>query len=247
MNAIIFAAHPDDMEISCGGTVSRMVNAGKSVGLVLLTDGGLGCVDKEGIVCWQQREKETFAACELLKVCVLSEGLAEERDFFLPSQERCFDIAKVIREHQPEIIITHDPSDGHSHHTRTFELVRNALSIAVTDVAVKDQTTRELESLPRVLLMGGLSCSKFIPHFYIDVTGVHWKKMLALEKHKSQIRTYRDRCLSLPSMVATMDQFMGMKCGVHFAEGFRFFNQLSGTIRTVDPISLFLLGESSCE
>ena len=65
LDAMFFGAHPDDVELSCGGTVIKLVNSGKKVGIIDLTKGELGTRGSSLI-----RENETKKASRILKISV---------------------------------------------------------------------------------------------------------------------------------------------------------------------------------
>ena len=97
LDALVIAAHPDDAEISLGGTMLRMIRAGARVGIVDLTRGELGSRGDRA-----SRDRETAAANEILGVQVrhnleLPDGRVEPT---LENRER---LARLVREHAPSV------------------------------------------------------------------------------------------------------------------------------------------------
>jgi LmbE family N-acetylglucosaminyl deacetylase len=112
---LVVMAHPDDMEITCGGLVARLTDVGKKVRLVVTTNGGKGMQDKKGFSendFGQARSEEQLKAGEIL-------GIPQRENFNLqfPDGEVSSGIESIekivfhIREFKPDIVITHNPED----------------------------------------------------------------------------------------------------------------------------------------
>ena len=104
---LAIGAHPDDIELGCGGTILNQVYRGKKVGLIDLTAGELGTrgsVDK--------RKQESSKASKILGVDFrLNLGM---KDGFIKNDEKSqIEIIRYIRKYQPEIIICNSPDDRH--------------------------------------------------------------------------------------------------------------------------------------
>ncbi|MEE8469536.1 MAG: PIG-L family deacetylase, partial [Planctomycetota bacterium] len=120
LDVLVVAAHPDDAEISLGGTLLRMVRAGKRVGIVDLTRGELGTRGERA-----DRDAETAAASELL-------GLSVRLNLDLPDGRVVADVAAreslagCIREHAPDVLLCHHTEDLHPDHAAAGKLGREA-------------------------------------------------------------------------------------------------------------------------
>lgn len=112
---LVVLAHPDDIEINCGGLVSRLTSSGKSVRLVVTTNGGRGMKNKKGINekdFGRERVEEQMKSGEIL-------GVPRRENFNLqiPDGEletTIENIEKVvfhIRQFKPDLVITHNPED----------------------------------------------------------------------------------------------------------------------------------------
>lgn len=124
LDMLVIAAHPDDAEISAGGTILRAVAAGKRVGIVDLTRGELGT---RGTA--DDRRRETEAADRVM-------GLAVRENLELPdgrvevtvdARER---LAALIRAHAPDVVLAHHVEDLHPDHRACGELARAAWYLA---------------------------------------------------------------------------------------------------------------------
>jgi bacillithiol biosynthesis deacetylase BshB1 len=120
LDMLVIAAHPDDAEISAGGTILRAVAAGKKVGIVDLTRGELGT---RGTADDRRRETEAASALMLLAVrenLELPDGRVEvTRD----ARER---LAALSRAHAPDVVLAHHVEDLHPDHRACGELARAA-------------------------------------------------------------------------------------------------------------------------
>jgi len=112
---LVVTAHPDDNEIFCGGTVARLIDAGKRVRLVAITNGGKGFHDRTDIT------EQKFAQ-ERVKAQIkagLELGIPEEENFNLgiPDGEVEASLSNIerivfhIRQFKPDILITHNPDE----------------------------------------------------------------------------------------------------------------------------------------
>lgn len=110
---MVVMAHPDDLEIICGGTVARLIGTGKDVRSVVMTDGGKGMQDKVDITekdYGRLRVSEQMAAAKEL-------GILADQSFNLgiPDGEIETSIANIekivfhIRQFKPDAVITHNP------------------------------------------------------------------------------------------------------------------------------------------
>lgn len=117
---LVVFAHPDDNEIICGGTVARLIDEGKKVRVVIMTNGGKGMRDRTDV------DESQFAKIRLEESMKagLELGLSKEEMFNLnipdgeleKSIENIEKIVYHIRQFKPNIIITHNPEE----HINTF-------------------------------------------------------------------------------------------------------------------------------
>lgn len=111
---LVVAAHPDDIEVHCGGTVAQLVAHGTPVTCVLCTSGNRGTdnpeVTMEEIAA--SREREQRAASDILGVTDLRFLRHDDGDlaFIVPTLRE--EIVRLLREVRPRTVITHDPYPG---------------------------------------------------------------------------------------------------------------------------------------
>ena len=107
LDILVFGAHPDDVELGCGGTIIKEVQKGKKVGIIDLTRGELGT---RGTA--ESRDEETNKATDIMGVAI-RKNMNFKDGFFKDDEEHKLALIKKIREFQPEIVITNAISDRH--------------------------------------------------------------------------------------------------------------------------------------
>jgi bacillithiol biosynthesis deacetylase BshB1 len=120
LDVLAFGAHPDDVELSCGGTIAKEVTNGKKVGIIDLTRGELGT---RGTA--ETRDEEAFNAAQILGVSIRT-NMEFSDGFFVNDKSHQLAIIKMIRKYQPEIVICNAIDDRHIDHEKGSKLVSDA-------------------------------------------------------------------------------------------------------------------------
>lgn len=120
IDILAIGVHPDDVELSCSGTLLKHIAAGKTVGLLDLSRGELGTRGTAEI-----RDQEGARAAELMGAA-FRKNLGMADGFFEYSRQNLIKIIEVIREHQPEIVLANALSDRHPDHGRAAKLAADA-------------------------------------------------------------------------------------------------------------------------
>jgi LmbE family N-acetylglucosaminyl deacetylase len=178
MNILVVGAHADDIELACGGTISRAIKSGHKVLCLYTTKSEF--TDKNGKV---ERTRETVE--EELKVAMKLLGVGNnyiELDFSTKdvpyNSELISQIDKVIESFNPDIIFTHWIFDTHQAHRNTSQ--------ATISAARNKQTILMFEPFPP----SGRSYMPFNPKVYIDISDNIKDKIKAIKAHKSQVKKY---------------------------------------------------------
>ena len=124
LDLLVFAAHPDDAELGCSGTILKYIAAGKKVGIVDLTRGELGT---RGTA--QTRDAETAESTRILGLHV-RENLGMRDGFFQNNEEHQLKIIQMIRKYTPEIVLSNALHDRHPDHGKGGDLVNDAFFLA---------------------------------------------------------------------------------------------------------------------
>ncbi len=186
--AMVIFAHPDDAEVQCAGTIALWTEAGKKVTYVVLTRGDKGTQDASmgGDVLAKIRQEEQLKAAAELGV---------EKVLFLPNDdgelevtlERRRALTRIIREYQPEVVVTHDPwmrYQLHPDHRASGTLTLDAVISARDFLYFSEQIKEGLKACraKRALLFASDQSD-----FWIDVSSTIEKKIRALGQHQSQV------------------------------------------------------------
>lgn len=132
LDILCFAAHPDDVELACSGTVLSHVKQGYTVGIIDITQGELGTRGSAEL-----RKIEAANASKILGISV-RENLKLADGFFQKNKESLLLIIEKIRQYQPDIILCNAESDRHIDHGKAADLVHEA---AFLSGLVKIETT----------------------------------------------------------------------------------------------------------
>ena len=120
LDILAFAAHPDDVELACSGTVIKHIQQGKKVGVIDLTRGELGT---RGDV--PTRMKEAEVSSQIMKIAV-RENLDLPDGFLAENEDSLKKIIVAIRKYQPEIVLCNAKYDRHPDHGLAGQIVSRA-------------------------------------------------------------------------------------------------------------------------
>ncbi len=221
MRILAVGAHPDDLEILCGGTMAKYIDNGNEVFMAHLCSGDMGgkdTVPEELVVI---RDKEAKKAAELIGAEVLG-PIAGDLDLFTTKEMRR-EVVDMVRYCKPDVIFTHSPNDYMPDHVITGKLVFDA---AFTATVPNYKSRCEVhEPIVPIYYMDTLAGIGFEPTDYVDVTGYIEIKKKMLLCHESQHKWIKGHHhAEAVSMLETVAKFRGLQCGVEYAEAFRKLN-----------------------
>lgn len=221
LDILVIAAHPDDAELSAGGTIVSNVAKGRKVGIIDLTRGEMGTRGTPEI-----RLQEADAAAKIMGV-VVRENLEFEDVFFLNDRQHQLAVAQKVRQYRPDIVIANAVSDRHPDHGKGSALISQACFIAGLK-QVQTEVGGEQQEAWRPKNVYHMIQSNFIdPDFVVDVSD-HWdKKMEAVRAYKSQFFDPNSKepetFISTPAFMNLIESRgveMGQPVGFDYAEGF---------------------------
>lgn len=221
LDILAIAAHPDDVELSCGGTIALQVSLGNKVGIIDLTEGEMGTRGSREI-----RKEEAEAAKDELGVEV-RENMMFRDAFFLNDQEHQLELIKKIRKYKPNIVITNSPDDRHSDHPRASGLVTEACFMSgLAKIVTEDEGQKQQAWRPKALYYF-IQSKMLMPDFIVDVSA-HWEtKMNSIKAYKSQFfnpeSNEPETYISSPEfmkMIEARGVEFGHAIGVKYGEGF---------------------------
>lgn len=216
VDIIFFGAHPDDVELSAGGTAAKCVKDGLRIGIVDLTRGEMGTRGTP-----QTRQKESQAAAK-----ALGATFRQQLDFqdgnLQTGREQELEIIELLRIRRPKLVIAPWPDDRHPDHTRTGRIVTEASFYA----GLKSLKTGAPEHRPQTVLYY-MQNYMVPPSFVVDVSK-HWKaKMRSVAAYKSQFFDPNSKepktFISDPKFLDMIDargRHFGALIGAQFGEAF---------------------------
>jgi N-acetylglucosamine malate deacetylase 1 len=223
LDLLAFGVHPDDIELSCAGTLLVEKKNGKKVGIVDLTRGELGT---RGTA--QTREEEASNSAKVLGVDV-RENLEMADAFFRNDEENQRKIISVLRKYRPEIILCNAPDDRHPDHGRSATLVADAAFLSgLRKIETFDKQEAQEIWKPKYIF-NYIQDVYINPSFVIDISEVIEEKLASIREFKTQFympgenddepQTYISSPEFLESIINRSKMF-GKMIGVKHAEGF---------------------------
>ena len=221
LDILAFGAHPDDVELGCGGTIAKEISLGKKVGIIDLTRGELGTRGTKDI-----RDAEAKKAAEILGV-LFRENLNMRDGFFVNDEKHQLEIIKMIRKYQPEIVLCNAVDDRHIDHGKGSRLVSDACFLSGL---VKIETSldgKKQDSWRPKIVYHYIQWHIAKPDFVVDVTGFMDKRIASIMAYSSQF--YEPKSNEPETVIASKNfldsieyrlQDFGRLVDVDYAEGF---------------------------
>jgi len=232
LDALVIGAHPDDAEISLGGTILTLIDAGKRVGVLDLTRGEMGSRGTP-----EDRDAETRAANAMLGLSYrgnldLGDGRVEVS---IEAREK---LARALREVQPHLVLAHHPDDLHPDHAACGRLAREAWYLSgLRRLAELDGGPPARRPARLFHYMGHVP---FEPTFVVDVSAVWQRKVEVIRCYASQLTPDGPRDdgrhflfgADILARAETKARFFGERIGVRHGEPL--FHQ--GPLPFADPL-----------
>jgi LmbE family N-acetylglucosaminyl deacetylase len=185
LKILVIGAHPDDADVGCGGLALKYIAQGHTVKFLSTTNGDTGHHQIGGVELARRRYAEAQAVA-------LAAGLAEYEVLDLhngelePSVANRKLIIRIIRQYNPDLIITHRPNDYHPDHRYTSQLVQDASYIVTVPNMVP--LTDFLPRTPKICYMHDRFRKPlpFQPDVVVSIDEVIEKKVQMMHCHESQ-------------------------------------------------------------
>ncbi len=234
MRVLAIGAHPDDLEILCGGTLAKYCQEGHKVFMVHLANGNRGSTQYSSEELVNIRRQEAKAAAELIGAEYLEGGFANDLEIY-PNQRLRDHVTDLFRIAKPDVIITLAPNDYSPDHNYTSQLVFDASHAATIPLY---KTAHGANAVPAaILFMDTVAGIGFQPEEYVDISDTIEQKKEMILCHKSQqtfLSAYRETDFLENALVQS--RFRGFQAGVEYAEGFRWLRLgMRGRVRRVLP------------
>ncbi len=221
IDILAIGVHPDDVELSCSGTIAKHIALGKTVGILDLTLGELGTRGNAEI-----RTKEANAAAKILGVAFRTQ-LKFKDGFFENNEAHIKQIIEVIRKHQPEIILCNAVSDRHPDHGRAAKLASEACFYSGL-IKIETNVDGKKQEVWRPKAVYHYIQDHYIhPDFVIDISNFMEVKHRSIMAYSSQFYDPNsgepETPISSKAFIETINSKMalwGRAIGVPYAEGF---------------------------
>ncbi|MGB2088261.1 MAG: bacillithiol biosynthesis deacetylase BshB1, partial [Psychroflexus salarius] len=221
LDILAIGAHPDDVELSCAGTLIKEATKGKRVGVIDLTQGELGTRGNA-----ETRAEEAKKAAEIMGLAI-RKNLKFRDGFFKNDEAHQLEIIKLIRKYQPEIVFCNAIHDRHIDHSKGSQLVSDACFLSGLR---KIETTHE-DKIQEVWrpkhVYHYIQWYDITPDVVVNISGFISKKVEAVKAYKTQ---FFDPTNSEPKTPISSQNFLdsvtyrardlGRIIGVDHAEGF---------------------------
>ena len=202
-NILAIGAHPDDIEIGCGGTIAKHVLNGDNVTVLVMTDPFFTNHDGTVLRGSEEGKMETLNGADILGADLIHLNFETKNVPY--SSETIEAINRIIDDKKIEVIYTHWYHDTHQDHTRTTQSVLSA-GRYVSDILMYEPE-----------YPAGRSHVGFRNQYYVDITEHLELKMKALAQHKSQVQKYGDHFMDA---VEARARHRGYEIGAKYAECF---------------------------
>lgn len=221
MDILAFAAHPDDVELSCSGTIMKAISQGKQVGVIDLTQGELG---SRGTI--ETRYAEADEASTIMGLSI-RENLKMADGFFAINEENKRLIIQMIRKYRPQIVLANAIEDRHPDHGRAAKLVSEACFLAGLR-KIETVLDGQIQEAYRPKAVYHYIQDHYIkPDFVVDVTEFVDRKIEAIKAYKTQFYDPNSNEPETPISGAEFLDFIkgrmlqfGRPIGAQYAEGF---------------------------
>jgi len=180
LDVLVFAAHPDDAELGCSGTIAALVAQGKKVGVVDFTQGEMGTRGTPEI-----RLQESAKAAKILQLSA-RENIGFKDVFFKNDETHQLKLVEMVRKYQPEIVIANAISDRHPDHGKGSSLATQACFMSgLRKIETSIEGINQSPWRPKVVYH--YIQNNFInPDFVVDITPYWQTKIDSIMAFRSQ-------------------------------------------------------------
>ena len=223
LDILAIGAHPDDVELGCGGTIAKEIANGKTVGIIDLTRGELGT---RGTA--ETRDEESAKAAKILGVAV-RENMEFADGFFVNDKTHQIELIKMIRKYRPEIVLCNAVEDRHIDHGKGSQLVSDACFLSgllKIDTKHEDFDGWQEPWRPKQVYHY-IQWKNLNPDVVVDISGFIDRKMESVLAYKTQFYDAKSNAPETPissknftDSIKYRARDLGRLIGVEHAEGF---------------------------
>jgi bacillithiol biosynthesis deacetylase BshB1 len=181
LDVLAIVAHPDDAELSMGGTLIKLAQQGKQVGVADLTRGELGSRGTPEL-----RAQEAAAASQVMGLAYrYNLGLAD--GFFEVDMPSLLAVIQLLRSCRPTVVLTNAPEDRHPDHGRACALVKRACFLSgLLRIETKYANGKPQDCWRPAQVFHAIQDNWLMPSFVVDITDTYEQKLEAIRCYSSQ-------------------------------------------------------------
>lgn len=219
LHVLAFGAHPDDVELMCGGTIIKLAQKGYRVGVISLTAGEMGTRGSADL-----RAKEFDDSAQIMQLTMHKTLDIPDGDVHV-NMESKLKVIHEVRAYRPNLILAPYWHTRHPDHANCSHLVRESVFLSGLKKVLP-----ELEPFRPSKLMYYMEHYEFKPSFIVDVTDTFDLRIKAIQAYKSQVFTGQIKEFATDDTLISSRQyyhsiyyraqFWGGKIGVTYGEPF---------------------------
>lgn len=224
LDILAIGVHPDDVELSCSGTLINEVNNGKKVGIVDLTQGELGT---RGTI--ETRYAEAAQSAMIMGIHT-RENLKMRDGFFENDEAHKLQLIAAIRKYQPDIVLANALHDRHPDHGRAGKLIAESCFLAgLAKIKTTDENGADQARWRPSNVFHYIQDRYHEPDFLVDISDVFDQRMKAIEAFSTQFHNAKQNSNEPQTYISTPDflesiigraRMFGKMIGVKYAEGY---------------------------
>lgn len=221
LDILAFGAHPDDVELSCSGTLAVEINNNKSVGIIDLTRGEMGTRGSA-----ETRAEEAAKAAEIMGVRI-RENLGFKDALFPNDDAHKLEVIKMLRKYRPDVVFCNAVRDRHIDHGRASQLVSEACFLSglkkyETRLKGENQNPWRPQQVYHYIQWYDIE-----PDFVVDISSTINTKIEAVKAYATQFYDPKSKAPETPisssnfmESISYRARNFGRIIGVDYAEGF---------------------------
>jgi bacillithiol biosynthesis deacetylase BshB1 len=221
LDVLAIGAHPDDIDLSCGGTIIKLAAQGYKVGMLDLTEGELGTRGSREIRLKEAENARVILGALVRENVRIPDGNIENT---LENRSR---VIRMIRRYRPDVLLIPHRTDRHPDHEHAHVLSREAWFYSGLEKIVTEDGGVSLEPWRPRAYYHFMQWFEFVPSFIVDITAEYDRRMEAVRAFRSQFfdpeSNERSTILSTPDfmeMLRTRMENYGDRIGKRYGEPF---------------------------
>jgi len=218
MNVLFVGAHPDDIEVFCGGTAARYAQEGHRLFFCVATNGNIGSPTHTMAEIAAIRRGEAQRGADLVGAELI--WLDFDDEFLLDTRESRLKFIEAFRIARPDVVFCHWNDDYNPDHSISGRLVEDCISMA--RIPLIETGHEPTGRIPPVYHMDTPAGVNFVPEVYVDITETFDRKVEMVRQHESQQVWMTDLFgYDLEAFLEIPARFRGLQAGCPLAEAFR--------------------------